>query len=290
MSAMDKTAKSLGLDGAPLSVYASVWEDTAQLSGFTNLYKAFVDEQPFADAYASSADEISGKLDSYVIDKTEGAATSIERDVTGAASVLVSLTQMNALWADGFTQGEVTTGTFLNIDGTVSTQEFIEQTNDFLYAEKNGTEILVLPMEGEMSMVIFLGNRTDMYAGLSDLHRETVHVTLPRFKMSSVFDASDLLNFLMQRGVREALDSSTANFFGMCENADWFLQEVLQRSEISLSVFDPFAGDTQTSTNGTDDSDVKEFTVDSPFSFAVFSDLGDKEQQLMLYGQMMTSE
>lgn len=272
------------------SMAASIWNNEDLIGDFTDSYRTRVQERYSSDAYVCAADELTEEINGWVSGKTGGMIPYITEDVYGASSVLVSSLYMQTLWKDDLFGSVSSEGVFSDINGSESTMGFIEQTGEFYYAEENGTKILVIPLKDNASLVCFTGNRTDMFDKMTALEKETVHVVLPKFEMGSVFDASDLLNFLITRGVNEALYGPTANYYNMCTDSDWFLQEIMQTSKISVGEKGTHTDDASLPSESVSDKAVKEFTADSPFSYAVFSDLGTPNQQMLLYGQMMTSD
>lgn len=231
---------------------ASVWNDSEQIGEFSDVYLTNIRQQYHADASVSMADTLTCEIEEWISASTNGAVTSVEKDVAGASSVLVSTVYLHVSDSDG----------------------------ELLYAEDGGIKILAIPLEGDLTLVCFSGNRTDMFAGIAALHPESVHAALPDMELASTFDATDLLNFLLARGVGEALNGQTANFYNMCQNGEWFLQEIIQTAKISLDGVDDFRTD-----NTDSDDENREWIAAHPFSFAVFYGLGTAEQEMLLYGQ-----
>lgn len=243
---------------------ASVWNDREQLGVFTDTYLTQLQEVYGAEAFTYSEDALTGSIDSWLNAQTGGQIISAQKDVSGAASVLVSTAYVTTPWQEDF---------------SVQDGAAVELTGEFLYAEENGTQLLVLPMQGALSLVCFSGSRTEQFDKLAALEMTRVHAVLPAFDMTSGFDASVLLNFLLTRGVSGSLDGQTANFYQMCQDSDWFLQEMIQTAGFSVQAGASVTADTTAVT--------KEFTVNGMFSFMVVYEFGKPEQQVLLYGQRM---
>lgn len=278
INALDTWYSSLKKSETSFSVSNSIWNNKDMLGDFTKSYISNVKEKYHAEAYSYGSNALTQAINDWFAVKTGSMLTEDEGDFAGASSVLLCTLQLGTAWKNTFQES--------------TTAGFMEQTGEFLYAEDNGTQIIVVPLEGNMSFICFLGNRIDRFDKMADLQTETVHLVLPKFELESVFDSKDLLGFLLTRGVHDAIDGRIANFYNMCQGTDWFIQEIVQKVGISVdengigqNMADSWADD---KTNSEDN--VKEFFADSPFSFAVFSDFGSRNQQMLFYGQLMNSD
>lgn len=251
---------------APLYLADAVWNNSDLLGDFTERFAADARERYRAGAYVCENDALTGAIGSWMDETTNGIMTGCHKDVDGAASVLTSLMYLETAWKNDFRR---------------SGNGSMEQTGEFLYADTGGTQIVVIPMQGELSFVCFRGNRTGMFDGLSELAAETVRVVLPEFELRSGFDASVLLNFAIARNVREALNGTTANFRPMCADSDWCLQEILQAAQISVRAGTAPEDDAANAGEAAE----AEFIADGAFSFLVCYGLGTEQQQVFLYGQ-----
>lgn len=269
------TSAPFSEDGETSAVgsFVSVWSNEELLGEFTDIYKELAEDKYNSDARSADTEDMSTAINDWISSRSGGMMKSVDKDVTGASSVLISSVYMQGLLNSGFTECE---------HGRTG---FAEKTGDFLYAKENGTEILAIPVGGNMSLVFFVGNRTDMFEKLSSLKREKVHAVVPEFETKSLFDSTDMLNFLIARGLEISFDGSAADFDGMCQDSDWFMQEIIHASKLSVTG----ASAAVSSGDGTASSqraEVKEFVADGQFSYAVFSDFGTDKRQLLLYGQM----
>lgn len=259
------------------SVSNSVWNNRDFLGEFTNSYISNVRDKYDAEAYSFRSDDLTQAINDWIDRKTDGSVPTIADDLAGASSVLISTLQLKTAWKNAFITDP-------------AHEELMEQTGEFLYAEEYGTQVVAIPLEGNLSFVCFRGNRIDIFDKMRNLHTENVHVVLPKFELESAFDSSDLLGFLLNRGVHEAIDGKIANFYNMCQGTDWFVQEIIQKSKIQIDkegiVTAKAHIDSKVNENEEHDN-VKEFIADSPFSFAIFSDFGSGNQHMLFYGQIM---
>lgn len=263
----------------------SVWSNEDTFGSFNASYASNISEKYNANAYSCKSDEIVETIKDMTTRKTDGMPFDEADTLDGVSSVIISTLNLQAAWKGAFAGAEINDGVFEGYDGKEYTMKFAEQTGEYLYADENDVQVLVIPMENDMSFVCFTGNRTDRFSKLKSVKPQKVHVALPVFELESVFDSKDFFGFLLEHGVSDAINHQTANFYNMCSDGDWFMQEMVQKSRIS------FDGAYSSEKGGADDADndgdVKEFIADRSFSFMVFSDLGTENQHMMLYGQIV---
>lgn len=270
------------------SVRSSIWANKDLLAEFTDDYSEKVKEAYRADACSIASDEMTDAINDWMNEQSEGAVSSAENGLNGASSVILSTLKLDAAFKNAFSEAKGHDGVFTGRDGDEHTMGFVERTGNYLYADVNGTQIVVIPLEGNLSFVCFLGNRIDMFDKMTELQPAKVHVVLPKFDIESGFDASDFSGFLLSRGVRDAINENTSNFYNMCLSADWFVQEIIQKTHLTLN--EGGVGSLAVSASagtGSSSGDAAEFIADRPFSFAVFSDFGEKSHHMLLYGQIM---
>lgn len=285
----EESFSTRNLNGHTFSVASSVWNNKDLLGKFTDSYTSNVKEKYDADAYSYGSDEISNALNDWISKKSDGLIPTMADDAAGAYSLLLSTVNLRTAWKNTFSEASESKRTFVDANGNEQTIDFMEQTAECFYADVNGTKVLLIPMNGNMSFVCFLGNRIDRFNKITRLKPETVHVVLPKFELESVFDARDLLGFMLSRGVKNAISERTANFLNMCQGTDWFIQEIMQKNKVIIDEAGIGSVKTNVSdTSGTkNDADIKEFIVDRPFSFAIFSNIGTDNQHMLYYGQFM---
>lgn len=265
-------------------VVNSVWSSEDTIGRFNTSYASNIAENYNAEVFSCKSDEMVQTIKEKTLQKTEGITFDEADRLEGFSSVIISTLNLQGAWEEAFAGAKLSDGVFVDNDGNEYSMSFAEKTDKFLYADENDVQVLVIPMKNDLSFVCFTGSATDKFSKMKKLKPETVHVVLPEFELESVFDSRDLFGFLLERGINNAIDSQTANFYNVCSDGDWFMQEMMQKSRIS---FDGAYSSKKKKSNKTDEnSDVKEFIADKPFSFMVFSDFGKENQHMMLYGQI----
>ena len=272
------------------SVANSVWSNTDLMGAFTDIYTSRVKETYDADAYSYNSDEMAQAINDWIGQKTNGMIPTVADDAVGASTVFINTLYLKTAWENAFSKSSTYEGTFVGFNGQEQTMRFMEQTGEYLYCDTDGTKVLVIPMKGNMSFVCFLGNRTDKFDKMTELQMEKVHVVLPKFDLESTIHSNDLLGFLLSHGVKDAINENNANFYDMCSDTNWFIQEIIQKTRITTDekgIGSAPKNKKAKAGEAKEDVDVNEFIADRSFSFAVFSDFGTGNQHMLFYGQMM---
>ena len=274
------------------SVANSVWSSKELVGEFDSAYVSSVKDKYNADAFSCDVDAFSQQMNKWINEKTDGIIPATAENMSGAASVLFSSLHLKDAWKTAFCEASAEKGVFTDSKGEEKPMDFMEQTNKYLYAQGNGTKVLVIPMKGNISFVCFLGDYKDAFEEMVNLKEEKVHVVLPKFEMESLFSAKDVLAFLLSRNVSDAISENNANFYSMCNNTSWFIQEIMQENKLTVNEggISVKARAEKKSSEVKEGETVREFIADRPFSFAVFSDIGTKQQHMLLYGQMKSGK
>lgn len=160
------------------------------------------------------------------------------------------------------------------------------------YREEAGLQVCELPYKGRaLSMIVLLPEagkigaleqrigKVGFNALCGVLEPETVHVTLPKFKIESQFGLNDPL---VKMGMRDAFDAGRADFSGMTGTRDLFISAVIQKAFIEVNEKGTEAAAATGVVMALRAMPIEkriEFRADRPFLFA----LRDRETGLMLF-------
>jgi len=147
------------------------------------------------------------------------------------ALVLTNAIYFKGDWASRFKENRTRPGPFTLSDGSKVEVPMMHQTEEFGYMETDGLQALELPYAGEeLSMLVLLPREIEGLAELEEsltvvkldewlgaLREREVDVYLPRFKMVSRFELSEVLKAL---GMTDAFDPQNADFTGMMAPRD----------------------------------------------------------------------
>ena len=268
----------------------SLWNNESAQTSFNQTYLDQIQSAYGAQATTLPADELVEAANAWVQEQTGGLVSEVPVDVVSHSNVLLSTLYLKEAWVRQFDPNLTQEGTFFDMDGNEASMEFMTQTDSFLYADQDGTQILAMPLADGFHAIFFLGDRTDLLGKLSGLQTEQVCVKLPKLSMDMTVDNTLLMNFMMTRGVTDAFDWRNADFSGMGEGS-WYLSDLRQGLKLDWDEGGLEAaavtGVSVDTTSVKDESDVKEFTVNRPFAFCVVSGLQTDQQEVLFFGQFM---
>lgn len=268
----------------------SLWNNESAQTSFNQTYLDQIQSAYGAQATTLPADELVEAANAWVQEQTGGLVSEVPVDVVSHSNVLLSTLYLKEAWVRQFDPNLTQEGIFFDMDGNEASMEFMTQTDSFLYADQDGTQILAMPLADGFHAIFFLGDRTDLLGKLSGLQTEQVCVKLPKLSMDMTVDNTLLMNFMMTRGVTDAFDWRNADFSGMGEGS-WYLSDLRQGLKLDWDEGGLEAaavtGVSVDTTSVKDESEVKEFTVNRPFAFCVVSGLQTDQQEVLFFGQFM---
>ncbi len=207
-------------------------------------YGAGVQEVDFASATEGARKTINDWVEKETHDKIK------ELLKKGVLTPMTSLVLTNAIyfkgnWASQFKKDQTKEETFhLSADRTIKTP-LMHQTHTFGYGENDTYQTLEMPYVGKhLSMVVLLPRKVDglptlekamaadnFAAGLAQLAKQQVHITLPRFKTTSEFSLQETLSAL---GMGVAF-SNGADFSGMDGKESLKLSAVIHKAFVDVN-------------------------------------------------------
>ncbi len=237
--------------GYELSVANALWGQKGYgfLKEFLDLtrenYGAGLNEVDFAGATEAARQGIN----KWAEDETRGKIKDLIPP--GVLNALTRLVLTNAIyfkgnWASQFKKGDTQNAPFTLLDGKKVNVPMMQQTRKYPYLKTDTFQALELPYVGEeLSMVVLLPRKVDGLAdfekslthkGLTEwveaLRKEEVAVYLPKFKMTSSFSLSEVLQSL---GMPDAFSLGLADFSGMTGNKDLFISAVIHKAFVDVN-------------------------------------------------------
>ena len=235
-----------------LHIANSLWpqEKHPFLDTFLDLLKQHYGAVVTALDYARDREGARAAINGWVNENTKQKITEIIGP--GMIDCLTRMALVNAIyfkgaWTTPFPASSTQPQRFyLRPDRTVVVP-FMNEQDEFSYAENNQLQLLVLPYaNNQLHMVLLLPRAKDDLARLEDSLNPTnlagwitqarqmeVKVALPKFKMSSTTTLSETLQSL---GMKDAFDRMLADFSGMDGKVHWlYLSAVLHRAFIEVN-------------------------------------------------------
>lgn len=159
--------------------------------------------------------------------------------------VLTNAIYFKGKWDLPFDGKQTRDGDFEGVDGRKVKTAFMHQQKNFNYAENDSVQVLELPYgQNDLAMRIYLPKRGDgpgiLEKGLpsADLNAlakqpepQPVQVSLPRFKLESSFELSDVLKAM---GMPAACDPGRADFSGMTTGEHLFISAVVHKAFVNV--------------------------------------------------------
>ncbi|MCU0547579.1 MAG: serpin family protein [Oscillatoriaceae cyanobacterium Prado104] len=124
--------------------------------------------------------------------------------------------------------------------------DLMYQSNGFSYGEDENLQVLEMPYQGDLSMVILLPAKQDglpdlerkfttenleKWSSLYSLPKQEVDVWLPKFKVER---AVNLSNTLSQMGMPDAFKGEKADFSGITNQPNLYISEVVHKAFVEV--------------------------------------------------------
>jgi len=200
--------------------------------------------------YRQAVEEARKIINQWVEEKTKDKIKNLIKP--GILNSLTRLVLVNAIyfkgnWASQFDEKRTRDDTFYLLSGQRVQVPLMAQKKEFRYAGTGSLQVLELPYVGEdLSMIVLLPRKTDglpelekhltpetLMQWIAGLRKQEVQVFLPKFKMTSQFRLDQTLPAM---GMRDAFDSSKANFSGMDGRRNWlYIGAVIHKAFVDVN-------------------------------------------------------
>ena len=217
-------------------------------------------------------------INEWVNTNTNGKIEKIVSEITPETVLfLINAVYFKGSWQDEFDTSQTRSDIFHLSDGSEKQVKMMNRTGDYSYFRGEHFEAAGLPYgDGRLSMYIFLPNHdsnlNEFLEGLnaeswaywiSQFHKETIYMMLPRFKLEYEMKLNDTLEAL---GMGIAF-SGGADFSGMSP-LGLFISEVRHKTFVEVNEEGTEAAAVTAVTLA--DSAKPVFRVDRPFFFAIY--------------------
>ena len=266
-------------------VVNAIFHNTACDGEFREAYKENASRLLAAEANSYAAEEITAAINRWVNDQTAGMIPSIVSDASKAAAVLVNALYLKTKWTEPF--GEIGMRDFTTVKGETVQKEFITKTETFRYYDDQKTQMVVIPLQGGVSIALILGEDADLSAMLQAANTSRVRVTLPKFEVETSFSNKELVNYLAASGCRQMFVDGGAEFDPMFTQ-EVFVDDIIQKAKVKVDENGlEAAAATAVILNRATAMPAQpvDFTADQPFRFVIFRE--DDAPELLFWGQVM---
>lgn len=270
-------------DDAAYQVVNSIWQNNGTPGEFLDAYVQRVGDLLRAETHAEDADKITAAINAWVKEKTKGLIPSIVNDASDCASVLVNALYLKTAWVNEFHESDQTD--FTKLDGQKIQKEFMQQQEQLRYYEDENCQLVVLPLQGGVNMVLILGDAAGLAAKLEQAEPAVVRVTVPKFTVESTYDQGELCGYLRSCGCSRAL-TGEAEFSKMFTESIC-VDDIIQKAKVKVDEkgLEAAAATAIIMKNaGIMPVEPKLFLADHPFTFCIFQ--GETNPELLFYGQV----
>ena len=265
-----------------LRVANSVWKADWLAQDFKETYRESISKNYAAEYRTFTAENAVEKINNWADVKTEHMIPRLLPDDYPTDALAVVL--MNALyfkdsWTTAFPEAMTKEGDFHARNGKTTRKEFMTRKDDYSYYEDDDTQLVILPMNGGVSMAFVLGSTEGLSDKISQAAETEVTVTIPKLDLETDFSGGELVDFLKASGVRLAFDPENADFSAMIDYRV-YVDDIIQKTQLKLDEGGvEAAAVTSMMVFGkgmvVDPPKPKVFTADRPFSFYIYTTCND---------------
>ena len=275
----------------------SIWDNTDLPDEFLDEYLQRAAALR-AEVFGAPEAELVDAVNAWVNEQTQGMIPRIVEALPGVAAALVNALYLRTAWEYDF--GWAEEDVFTTAQGEEKTMDFMHQHTDLRYYEDRDTQLVILPMKGDIKAAFVLGSTEDIRGKLDAASWEDVVVTIPKFELETELQGDAFVIFLQTHGAGLSTQPDEADFSAMFkerwvdgEKVTWYIKDVVQKSKIKVDeegieaaaataiiMAEPGAAPEK------DPPKPKIFTADRPFAFYLYSTHGS-EPELLFFGQFM---
>ncbi len=268
-----------------LEIANALWvQEGLQLKvDFVSLLKREFDADLNPLDFASEFDDARNQINRWTAERTGGKIDpllppgSLNRDTR---LVLTNAIYFLGTWKDPFDERATRPGDFLRLGGDTVQVPFMRRTGAYRVESSEDGTVVDLPYRGErIAMAVFLPSRMEDFPEMSrtissDWFRERlsrlestyIELSMPRFRIKSDLELSGALK---QMGMALAFNPERADFSGISDQADLFIQRVFQGAYIDVNERGTEAAAATGITMGVT-SMPPTIRIDRPFLFVIY--------------------
>lgn len=230
----------------------SIWmqEDYPFQKGYLDLLAAYYNTGFYAADFKKDPDSSRIMINNWMSEMTASRINDCLPE--GALSTLTRLVLVNALyfksmWNDTFAVADTRDSTFFNLDSTTSTVPFMHarifdekyfetdryQATELMLAAMRTSMLIVMPKPGYFKTVENEFTTDTLDSILSDLSSATLIFSMPKFSFETA--SYDLSSILSNLGMPDAFIYGTADFSGIDETKELFIEKVFHKGYIDVN-------------------------------------------------------
>lgn len=277
-----------------LKVANSIWHNSDSQGKIKEDYINYAKENFGAVAKDVPLNKLVDSVNNWVNENTNGLIpTLFSQNLPGDTNtILINTLYLKSSWLSTFNENLTKEDDFTTIDNKTVKKDFMSQEEKFLYYEDKESQLVILPMEGDVYMAVVLGDNNNILNKIKKASNQLVMIKMPKFEVETSFDKKELINYLESKDVDLALrNDGSADFSNMIEGAGINIGNIIQKTKIKVDEEGTEAAAVTAitmleNTAVKEPQKPKEFIANKPFTYYIYS-YGDTSPELMFYGQMV---
>lgn len=264
----------------------SIWANTSKDGRFVPDYIESAKKRFLADAKEEAADRITAAVNDWVDAATDGMISHLVDDISNAAAVLVNALYLKTAWTEPFSEyGE---DKFTTKSGETVDKNYIIKTDRSDYYKDDSSELVVIPLEGNLSFVVVVGDDTDIIKKVNNAESKMVSIKMPVFDIESTFSGTDLCGYLKSVGCTKMFTGDAE--FSKMFTTNILIGDIVQKSKVHIDK-DGLEAAAATAVVAletaaqTEPEPVIEFVANRAYSFYIID--GSDNPEILFYGQIV---
>ena len=287
LAGQDDFARYSG-EGMVYRVVNAVWSNENREGKFLPSFLDDIAKTCRAEARsANGGDAMREAINAWVKEQTNGMIPQLLTGNMDFPAILVNALYLKTNWIGEFSK--LGDRNFTTRAGETVQKSFMGQTARVRYYADEKTQLVVLPMEGGVSMVFVLGDDADLAEKLSKAQEKLVEITLPMFDVETALDRQELVDYLKLMGCDKMFDEGQADFSAMYSNPI-YVYDIIQKAKVHVDEngLEAAAATAIIAVDGCaapDPETPETFCADRPFTFYVVN--GEETPELLFWGQIV---
>lgn len=266
----------------------SVWGNSHYISDFNRDYARDVSDKYNAEVIYTDMGIIDEEVSNWVNEKTDGFISNLDVDLSYVPITLINLIYLRASWLRSFNPDMTEKGYFTTINGEKTEKDFMQQTERYLHYSDTNTELVVVPLCGNLKVVFVKGSEADIKNKINQATKKEVSMYLPKFEISNKFEDGFFIDYFYELGYELPFSSSADYTKMLSDNREYNISDICQITRIKTNEEGLEASAvTMNMLKGAvviDELEHVKFMADSAFGFYILD--SDNHDELIFYGQI----
>lgn len=272
-----------------LSIANSIWHNKDQNGTLNKNYIDMVNNKLLAQAYNVKGKDITPKINEWVNEKTNKLIPQLfTESMDSANTILVNTLYLKSAWVNSFHESLTKKNDFTTSDGKKVKKDFMNTTEYFKYYKDDDTELIILPLEGEVYCVAVIGNTNGIYDKIEKAENKNINLYIPKFEIESTFNKNEFVDFFKNRGAVLCFDNEKADFSNMID-VPIHINDIVQKTKIKTDEEGLEAAAVTAIIMDENcampvEDEPLEIRIDKAFKFYIFNHNTDDSPELLFYG------